>query len=217
MKILNLGDIILVDKPKGISSFGVIRELRRELGVKKMGHSGTLDPLATGLMIVCAGEKTKKLNDLIKLPKTYEAAILLGVKTDTGDLEGKIIEEKEVLGLDTDKVKKAAESLVGKITLPVPLYSAIKVKGKRLYKSARRGEKVSLPKREMEILNIEFKGLSKEGRHYIMEVVLDVKSGTYIRSIVEELGRRFGLPTVLSELRRTRIGGYKIEDVENIQ
>jgi tRNA pseudouridine55 synthase len=209
-------EIILIDKPKGITSFGVIKLLRRKTGVRKMGHAGTLDPLATGLLIIGVGKGTKKLSDLIKLPKTYEASILLGVKTDTADLEGKILEDVKVKELDTNKVKAVVKGLEGKLLLSVPAYSAIKVKGKRLYKLARQGKKTTLPKREMEVKKAVLKKLYKSGDHYILDLKLGVVSGTYIRSIAEEVGKRLGVPATLSDLRRTVIGKYKIKDAEKI-
>jgi len=209
-------EIILVDKPKGISSFDVIRQLRKKLGVRKMGHSGSLDPLATGLLLVGINEGTKKLKELIKLPKTYEAQILLGRKTTTGDLEGAVLEEKKVGELNIDKVKEILGEVKGKLVLRVPLYSAVKVRGRRLYKAARKGEKIEPPEKEMEIYDIEFRDIRKEDGFYILEVVLEVKSGTYIRSVAEEIGRRLGLPATLKDLRRTRIGNYRIEDAEKL-
>jgi len=209
-------EIILVDKPKGISSFDVIRQLRKKLGVRKMGHSGSLDPLATGLLLVGINEGTKKLKELIKLPKTYEAQILLGRKTTTGDLEGAVLEEKKVGELNIDKVKEILGEVKGKLVLRVPLYSAVKVRGRRLYKAARKGEKIEPPEKEMEIYDIEFRDIRKEDSFYILEVILEVKSGTYVRSVAEEIGRRLGLPATLKDLRRTRIGNYRIEDAEKL-
>lgn len=204
--------IMLIDKPKGITSFGVIKVLRKKLGIRKMGHAGTLDPLATGLMLVAVGKGTKKLRDLIKLPKVYEAEILLGIKTTTGDLEGEVLERKDVCDLDCGAVKSVVSGLEGKIELRVPAYSAVKVGGKRLYKLARKGEKVLPPMREMEILKSEFKGCDKRGDNYIIKVKLEVSSGVYVRSVAEEIGRRLGLPATLSGLRRTRIGEYGVKD-----
>ena len=122
-------DILLIDKPAGITSFDVIRRLRRKLGMVKMGHAGTLDPMATGLMIVAVGDATKKLQDYLKLPKVYEAEVMLGIKTDTGDREGKVLERLEgekVRRLKMEEIEKTLHGLLGKITLPVPRYSAIK-------------------------------------------------------------------------------------------
>jgi len=209
-------EIILIDKPKGITSFGVIKLLREKTGIRKMGHAGTLDPLATGLLIIGVGKGTKKLSELIKLPKTYEASILLGVKTDTADLEGKVLEDVKVEKVDIRNIKEIVKGLGGKLLLKVPAYSAVKVKGERLYKLARQGKEVDLPEKEMEITKAVFKKLCKSGSHYILELKLDVKSGTYIRSVAEEVGKRLGLPAALSDLRRTKVGKYKVEDAEKI-
>ena len=211
-------EIILIDKPKGMSSFDIIRFLRKKTGAKRgsagwrMGHSGTLDPLATGLMIIGVDAGTKKLKELIGLPKTYEASVLLGVRTATGDLEGEILESKKVTDLDIKKAKEVVDNLKGKLLLRVPIYSAVKVKGERLYKLARAGKQVNPPEKEMEVLNVVFKRCSKLESCYVLELVLEVASGTYIRSIAEEIGRKLGFPATLSKLRRTKIGKYKIED-----
>ena len=204
-------DIILIDKPKGITSFDVIRRLRKKYGVKKMGHSGTLDPLATGLMIVGIGKGTKKLTQLIGLPKVYDAQILLGIKTSTGDMEGKILQEKKIDNLDKEKIKKTLNKLQGKLTIPAPIYSAIKVSGQPLYKRARKGEDVKPPEREMEIFWIKFKKLFKKNSHFILKMELKVKSGTYVRSIAEEIGRQLNLPATLSGLRRLEIGEFSVK------
>lgn len=205
-------DILLIDKPAGITSFDVIRKLRRKLGVKKMGHAGTLDPLASGLMIIGIGKGTKKLFDYLRLPKVYQAEILLGKSTDTADISGKVIEEKEVRNLDLAIVKKEVEGMVGEIDLAVPLYSAIKKKGRPLYSYARRGETVEIPVKKMEVREVRFLGLEKNNDQVSLLVEFFVGSGTYIRSLVEELGRRLGYPTTLKNLRRLSIGRFQVED-----
>ena len=209
-------NIILIDKPKGISSFDVIRILRKKFGVRKMGHAGTLDPLASGLMIVGVGEATKKLAELIKLPKVYDAEILLGKKTATGDLEGEVLEEKKVGDFDEEKIRKILDEMIGKLKLPVPAYSAVKVGGQPLYKKARRGEKVAPPEKEMEIFWIKFSGCFQEGDYRVLKFEMEVKSGTYIRSVAEEIGRRLGLPATVKELRRTKIGDFELKNAEKI-
>jgi len=148
--------ILLIDKPKGITSFDVIRRLQKTFkseGVptSKIGHAGTLDPLASGLMIIGVGKGTKKLEEYLKLPKEYKTEIILGVETETGDMEGKTTNESIVPDIERDVVEKVLNSLIGKIKLPVPRYSAIKHKGKPLYWYARRGEKITPPIKEMEI------------------------------------------------------------------
>lgn len=207
--------LLLIDKPAGITSFDVIRKLRTRYGRVKMGHAGTLDPFATGLMLVAVGE-TKKLRELLKLPKTYEAEVLLGVRTATGDPYGALLEERPVAGIDPDMVRRAVAGLRGKLVLPVPRYAAVKVKGERLYKRARRGEEFEPPEREMEVRAAECHGIRKEGSHLVVAAMFEVASGTYIRSLAEELGRRLGYPASLKTLRRTRIGAFRVEDAEKL-
>jgi len=211
--------IILIDKPKGTTSFDVIRILRKEYLIKKMGHSGTLDPLATGLMIIGIEEGTKELKNLIGLNKIYEVSILFGKQTSTGDLEGITIKEQKVKEVNIDKIEKILKEMTGKILLPVPVYSAIKVKGQALYKKARKDgyQSVIPPKKEMEIFWAKIKNNHQEDDYYILNLEMKVKSGTYIRSIVEEIGKRLNLPATVKELRRTRIGTFKIEDSIKIE
>lgn len=209
--------IILVDKPKGISSFGVIRLLRKKYNIKKMGHAGTLDPLATGLMIIATNKETKNLTNLIGLNKVYEVEILLGKKTTTADMEGDIIEDKPISELDENKLKNVLSKITGKINLPVPAFSAIKVNGNRLYKLARENKEMpELPVKQMEIFWIKNNGVKKDGNYLILNLEMEVKSGTYIRSIAEEIGKLLEIPATIKELRRTKIGDFKIEDAEKI-
>ncbi|MFH1292480.1 MAG: tRNA pseudouridine(55) synthase TruB [bacterium] len=234
-------EILLVDKPKGITSFDVIRRLRRELNIKKMGHAGTLDPLASGLMIIGINKGTKKLNEFIKLDKVYETEILLGVKTDTGDLEGKILETRQVEDIDEKQIQEVLEGMEGALVLPVPIYSAIKRGGEALYKKARRGEKIDPPKKEMQVYEIKLLSLRAKPSNlivavvtrslgfarndgtnfarndmYILKLEIKVSSGTYIRSLAEEIGGRLGYPATVKELRRTQVGDFKIEDARKL-
>ena len=210
--------IILIDKPKGITSFDVIRILRKKYKIRKMGHSGTLDPLATGLMIIGVEEGTKELKDLIGLNKIYQASILLGKQTTTGDMEGKIIKSKKVNKINIKKIEKILKEITGKILLPVPVYSAIKIKGQPLYKIARKKgyKSITPPKKEMRIFWIKIKNHHKEGDYYILNLEMKVKSGTYVRSIAEEIGRKLKIPAMVKELRRTKIGKFKIENAIKI-
>ena len=211
--------IILVDKPKGITSFDIIRILRRKLKIRKMGHSGTLDPLATGLMIIGIEEGTKELKNLIGLNKVYQASILLGQQTSTGDMEGKIIKSEKINKIDIKEVEKVLKEITGKILLPVPVYSAIKIKGQPLYKIARKKgyESIVPPKKEMEIFWVKIKNHHKDGDYYILNLEMKVKSGTYVRSIAEEIGRKLKIPATIKELRRTSIGEFKIKNATKIQ
>lgn len=206
-------DILLIDKPSGITSFDVIRRLRKKLSINKMGHAGTLDPLATGLIIIGIKKGTKLLSHYLKLPKTYEAEILLGTRTDSGDITGKVIETKPVTPIDPREIAAVATSLVGTHTLSVPTYSAIKVDGVRLYKRAHRGEQdIQTPKKEMVVTRFEIQNIAHHDDTCIISCVIDVASGTYIRSIAEELGKRLGYPATIQELRRTQIGPFDIKD-----
>lgn len=216
----NTPEILLFDKPLGWSSFDVIRHLRKALGIRKLGHAGTLDPLATGLMIIGVGAGTRKLKDLIGLDKEYEADILLGERTTTGDAEGEVVEKVEVSEIDSKYLLEVVEGMKGELKLPVPAYSAIKVKGQRLYKLARQGMKIELPVKSMKIYSIKLlrrQPVRASGGVVIIKVQLSVSSGTYIRSVAEELGRRLGLPARLNALRRTRIGAYTLEQPEVIK
>lgn len=218
----NVPDILLVDKPKGISSFGVIHWLRRELGIKKMGHGGTLDPLATGLMIVGVGLGTKKLTEYLKLPKEYVAEVRVGERRSTGDMEGIVLEEKDVACLDATNVTEVLHSMLGTLTLPVSAYSAIKKDGVPMYKRARKAEKqgtvvVDVPVRAMDVREVELLKIECLEKRCVVTVRFYVGSGTYIRSLAEELGKRLGYPATLQNLRRTKIGDFSIENARTLQ
>lgn len=218
-------DILLIDKPKGMTSFDVIRRLRREIGVKKvgrklmpkMGHAGTLDPLASGLMIVGVGAGTKKLEQYLKLPKSYEVEVLLGERRATGDMEGEVLEFKEVGEISEAQVLEALESMKGTLSLPVPIYSAVKRGGVPLYRKARKGKEIEeIPVREMEVRDFIFNGIRKEDGKTVVFVTWDVASGVYIRSLAEELGRRLGYPATTYSLRRTKIGDLSVADAREL-
>lgn len=215
------GEILLIDKPKGITSFDVIRRLRKELGIKKMGHAGTLDPLATGLMILGIGSGTKKLSEYIKLPKEYVAEVRIGERRTTGDLEGEILEEKAVETLEEEKVRKTLAEMIGVLTLPVSAYSAIKKDGVPMYKRARKAEKTGeivedVPVRDMQVTETELLGLTCADGRCVATVRFAVGSGTYIRSLAEELGKRLGYPATLQNLRRTKVGNFDIKDARTL-
>ncbi len=223
-------EILLIDKPKGITSFDVIRRVRKQINIKKIGHAGTLDPLATGLMILGVGPGTKKLTELIKLDKDYVAEVLIGESRTTGDMEGEIVESVDIIELDPANILVAVAGLVGTITLPVSAYSAIKKDGVPMYKRARAAEKIGeivtdVPVRDMlvqaaTVANIEvvFSDTTMTTINRILVTVhFSVGSGTYIRSLAEELGRRLGYPATLANLRRTRVGQFKIEESQQIE
>jgi len=208
-------DVLLVHKHKGITSFDVIRRLRPILKTRKIGHAGTLDPLASGLMIIGINKGTKKLNNYLKLSKTYLADILIGKSTTTGDLEGGIIEQKYVEKSDMKKsdLELVVDSMKGSHTLKVPLYSAIKVQGKALYKYAREGKTPPyIPEKEMTISAIHMLDSYRSGEEHVVRVRISVSSGTYIRALGEEFGRRIAYPATLKSLYRISIDTYNDAD-----
>lgn len=220
---MELPEILLIDKPKGITSFDVIRQLRKKTGVKKFGHAGTLDPMATGLMIIGVEAGTKKLTDYIKLDKEYEAEIRLGEQRTTGDLDGEIIASVSAVILDEDAIAAAVTSLEGTQTLPVSAFSAIKKDGQPLYKRAREAAKVGellqdVPVRNMRVYSAAYAGIEEietaQGHRVVVRVKFFVASGTYIRSLAEELGRRLGYPATLQALRRTRVGDFTLAEAK---
>lgn len=216
------GEILFVDKPVGITSFDVIRRLRRKLGMRKMGHAGTLDPRASGLMIIGIGKGTKRLNDYIKLDKEYIADILIGEQRDTSDLEGVVVTERAVTkeGLDDlsmERIVAELNDMVGELALPVSLYSAVKKDGVPLYKRARRaaagqGTAPEAPVRAMRVYETELyeRTYDRITKRLILQIRFSVGSGTYIRSLAENLGSRLGYPATLAALRRTRIGVHTL-------
>lgn len=209
--------IILVDKPAGISSFGVVakirRELRDEFGRKiKVGHTGTLDPFATGLLILLSGKMTKKSNEFLKLDKIYEAEIKLGFTSSTGDPEGELKEVNLSLVPSPSEVQAVLNTFIGKITQTPPRFSAIKINGERAYKLARKGADFEMPSREVEIYKIEILDYS----YPLLKIRCHVSSGTYIRTLAEDIGNSLQTGAYLTALRRTKIGNYRIEDAKKV-
>ncbi len=228
----SIPEIWLIDKPKGITSFDVIRRLRRRYtaahdGEKapKMGHAGTLDPLATGLMIIGVGKGTKRLTDLTKIDKEYVAEILIGERRSTGDMEGEVLEQKEVAEtaeILQSKIPATLPTMLGEISLPVSAYSAIKVDGVAMYKHARRAEKKGelvddVPERLMRVNEAELLVVTTDKGKVIAKVRFAVGSGTYIRSLAEELGRRINYPATIHNLRRTKVGDFDIKDSVKVE
>ena len=209
--------IILVDKPAGISSFGIVAKIRRELkeefGHKiKVGHTGTLDPFATGLLILLSGKMTKKSNEFLKLDKIYEAELKLGFVSSTGDPEGEIQQYSDNLCPKRKTVESVLRSFTGKITQTPPRFSAIKINGERAYKLARKGADFEIPSREVEIYSIEILDYS----YPTLKIRCHVSSGTYIRALAEDIGKKLGTGAYLTALRRTKIGDYHIEDAKKV-
>ena len=206
-------EIIYVDKPTGMTSFGAVARVRRILSQReghkvKVGHTGTLDPFATGLLILLAGKATKKAPELTKKDKVYEATIRLGETSTTGDPEGEITATGAELPSE-ERIAEVLRQFTGKIEQRPPIFSAIKINGERAYKLARKGQEVEMPTRTVEIYSIEQISYSKPE----LQIRTHVSSGTYIRTLAEDIGKALGCGAYCSQLRRTQIADYKIDEL----
>lgn len=210
-------DVLLIDKPAGITSFGVVARVRRrlsqQLGKKaKVGHTGTLDPFATGLMIIVTGKECRNAGNYSKLDKVYEATIRLGQTSTTGDPEGEIINVSGNQPQLSD-IQTAVEQFQGEITQRPPMFSAIKINGRRAYDLARKGEVVEMPERQVTIYSLQILDYT----YPELRIRVHVSSGTYIRTLAEDIGKALMTGAYCSELRRTKIADFRIEDAEAIE
>jgi tRNA pseudouridine55 synthase len=197
-----LEGIIVIDKPKGITSFDVIRVLRRTLKEKRIGHTGTLDPLATGILVICVGRATKLAQDIEGYQKEYVADLELGFKTDTYDIEGKVLDRIENFNISKERFENELEKFQGDIKQVPPMYSAIKVDGKKLYELAREGVEIERKPRDVNISKIDllaFDGIKAK-------ISCTVSKGTYIRSLIYDLGENLKTFATMTDLRRTKVG-----------
>ncbi len=207
------GYTILVDKPKDCSSARVVNIIKKMLKVKKAGHSGTLDPRATGLMIVCTGKMTKELSSLLGSEKEYEGVFLLGESTKSFDSETEVIEKKPIDNISEEIINETAEKFTGEIEQVPPMYSAIKHKGKPLYKYAARGQEIERNPRKVFIKEFDITKI------LLPEVSFRVlcSKGTYIRTLANDFGLSLGTGAYLKELRRTKVGSYNICDAVKLE
>ena len=208
--------IIIVDKPKGWTSRDVVNKISKLLKIKKVGHTGTLDPLATGVLVICIGKATKICELLTSSEKTYEVEAVLGIETDTLDLEGKIIKDIDSILLE-EKVKEAIDSFPKKYMQEVPIYSAVKVEGKKLYEYAREKIDVILPKKEVEIKKIDLKGIFYEENKTKIKIECTVSKGTYIRSLVRDLAYSMNTIGTMTNLRRIKQGEFNLKDANRVE
>ena len=213
--------LLLVDKPAGITSHDVVSRVRKLAGTKKVGHAGTLDPMATGLLVLGIESGTKLLTFIVGADKTYYATIRLGSSTITDDREGETLEQASQQKLDSITVEQIHSELTklrGVIHQVPSAVSAIKVNGEKAYDRVRAGEVFELKSREVTISKLEVLGGLRSGEGFIdLDVVVDCSSGTYIRAIARDLGKALGVGGHLTELRRTRIGKYDVENAVNLE
>ncbi len=208
--------ILLIDKPSEMTSFGVVARVRRVLTKKynqkiKVGHTGTLDPFATGLMILVIGKECKNANLYSKLDKIYEATICLGKNSTTGDPEGELNDVSNIVPEKTE-IERALKSFVGEISQRPPAFSAIKIDGQRAYKLARAGEKIEIPERKIKIYDINLIDYDYPS----VKIKAHVSSGTYIRSLAEDIGSKLGTGAYCEQLRRVAIGDWNIDNAQKL-
>jgi len=212
------GGMILIDKPAGITSFGVVARVRRVLCEKagkkvKVGHTGTLDPFATGLLILMYGKWTKKCVDFLKADKKYEAIIQFGYKSSTGDPEGEI--EKVPGVVNREQVERMTKEMIGESVQKVPKFSAVKIRGMRAYEMARDGKEFDTPVRKIIIYDLRLVDFDEKKQQAKISCL--VSSGTYIRTLAEDLARKCGTDGYLTQLRRTKIGESSVEDAKKLE
>ena len=204
--------VLYIDKPAGMTSFGVVARVRRVLSKQaakrvKVGHTGTLDPFATGLMLVVVGKECRNAGNYSKLDKVYEATMILGQTSTTGDPEGEITSVSDTVPT-LEAVLEAARGLTGQITQVPPAFSAIKVNGQRAYKLARDGKEVEIPPRKVTVHSLEV----LDYQYPEVKIRAHVSSGTYIRTLVEDIGEKLGTGAYCSQLRRTRVADWDVTD-----
>lgn len=211
--IFSEGQVLLLDKPLHWTSFDVVRKIRGMVKVKKVGHAGTLDPLATGLLILCTGKFTKKINEYMAREKEYTGSITLGAITPTFDLESEPQDLKDYTAITKESLLTAVEKFTGEIWQVPPIHSAIKKEGKRVYELARKGVDVKLDPRKVTIREFEITRFELP----VIDFRVVCSTGTYIRSLANDVGDALGVGGYLSRLCRTRIGEFRIEDAMNME
>ena len=207
-----MAEVLYVNKPSGISSFDVCFKLRKVLHTKKIGHTGTLDPNATGVMIVLFDKSTKANQFLVTDRKEYETRVLLGKETDTLDIDGKVLGEYKYEVPDENTLKKALNAFKGRSVQEVPITSAVSVDGKRLYQYQKEGKEVELPKREIEVFSVELLNIYEDGFSFLSRV----SAGTYIRALVRDILSSLNLHGTVLSLKRTAVDDVRIEDCDEL-
>lgn len=204
---------VLVDKPGGITSFGVVKKVRWGLRVKKVGHAGTLDPMATGLLIVLVGRNATRQQDrFMGLPKVYTGTIRLGQTTASFDAETPVEQTRDASGVTPEAIEAVRERFVGELTQVPPIYSAIKKGGERLYKKARRGEDVEVPPRHVSVYGLEWTDIRASGETVDVDFRVESSKGFYVRSLANDVGEALGVGGHLTALRREAIGPFTVNE-----
>lgn len=208
-----MNGVLVTYKEKGCTSRDVVNRVGKILNTKKIGHIGTLDPMATGVMVLCLGSSLKLVEMMVNHDKEYIARIRLGIETDTLDITGCVVKSAKVLGINDKKIKAVLKKYKGKIKQEVPIYSSVKVHGKKLYEYARNGESVDLPVRDIEIYDIQ---LIDSFNNNEFSIKCHVSKGTYIRSLVRDIGNSLGTFATMTELERVKLGKFSLDDAFSI-
>lgn len=208
-----MNGILIVNKPKGYTSHDIVNILKKKLNISKVGHTGTLDPNATGVLPILIGQATKISKYLIEHNKEYIAELKLGEKSHTGDIEGKIIEKQEVPKLEEEQIKKVLASFLGKQKQTPPIYSSIKINGKKAYEYAREGKIIKLEPRKIEIFYISLIKFEKD----VITFKVKCSKGTYIRSLCEDIAKRLGTIGIMQNLCRTEVDNFKLRNSVTIE
>ena len=215
-----MNGIILINKEKNITSRDVVNKVSKILGIKKIGHTGTLDPIATGVLVLCIGKYTKLVDMITSYEKEYYASVILGIETDTLDITGNVLFSDNKV-IKKDKIEKVLNSFIGKYMQKVPKYSAVKINGKKLYEYARENIDITLPKREVEIKSIKIDNYEIKNNKVHFSFYVTVSKGTYIRSLIRDIAHKLNTYGTMENLVRTKQGifdiknSFSIEDIEN--
>ena len=212
-----MNEVLVIDKPKNMTSRDVVNIVSNKFHTRKVGHTGTLDPLATGVLVILIGKYTSLVEIITSYDKIYEAEITLGIETDTMDITGNIIKE-EKCNFSKEEIIEALNSMIGEYEQVVPAYSAIKINGKKLYEYARENKEVELPKRKVNIKSLELiSEIKYKENKVIFNIRTNVSKGTYIRSLVTDIASKLGTIGTMSELRRIKQGNISIEDADTLE
>lgn len=208
-----MNGIVVINKPNGITSHDVVDRARRKFGIKRVGHAGTLDPLATGVLVLLIGKSTKLFDKFVAFDKAYRATMILGIKTVSADTQGEIIEKKEWGHITREKIEEVFERFRGDIEQFPPMVSAVKIKGKKLYELARKGITVERKARNVRIDKLEIEGIDFPNVKFYMEC----SKGTYVRQLADDIGDALGCGACISQIQRTKVGPFNIEESVTIE
>ena len=209
--------IVLINKEKNCTSRNVVNQVSKILKIKRIGHTGTLDPIATGVLVLCIGKATKLVEVITSYDKEYEAEVILGIKTDTKDITGKILKEEKAI-ISKENIEECLKKMIGIYNQTVPIYSAVKINGKKLYEYARNNEEIELPKRKVTIKELKLiSDITYEKEKTKFKIKCHVSKGTYIRSLIEDIAANLNTIGTMENLKRTKQGNFQIANANTIK